>query len=74
MVPDLGANMGRIFLAASVLVSAASPAFAADITVLTSAVTAPALRTIADSWTATTGNHVAFKVGSAMRRPLSLRP
>ena len=56
--------MKRILLAVILASAAPSAAFAAEITVLTSAVTAPALRTLATSWTSATGNTVAFKVGS----------
>jgi molybdate transport system substrate-binding protein len=47
-----------------ILAAVPSGAFAAGITVLTSAVTAPALRSVAANWTAATGNIVNFKVGS----------
>jgi molybdate transport system substrate-binding protein len=39
-------------------------AMAADITVLTSGVTAPVLRTFADKWGAATGNKVSLKTGT----------
>jgi molybdate transport system substrate-binding protein len=56
--------MKRIFLGWIFIFVTSRAAVAADITVLTSAVTAPALRVLAENWTAATGNHVAFKVGS----------
>ena len=56
--------MKRILLLVILASATPSAAFAAEITVLTSAVTAPALRTLAASWTSATGNTVSFKVGS----------
>jgi molybdate transport system substrate-binding protein len=56
--------MKRLAIIAFVAALAPCPAFAADITVLTSAVTAPVLRALATSWMAATGNNVIFKVGS----------
>ncbi len=53
-------------LAFLLMIAAALPsgAFAADITVLTSAVTSPVLKILAANWSAASGNTVTFKVSS----------
>ena len=56
--------MKRLFLAAAMAALLPLPGMAADITVLTSGVTAPVLRTFADKWGAETGNKVILKTGT----------
>jgi len=54
----------RLVLAAAIAVLYPASAIAAEITVLTSGVTAPVLRTFADKWGAATGNKVTLRVGT----------
>jgi molybdate transport system substrate-binding protein len=56
--------MKRLMLAVAMAGMFPAAAMAAEITVLTSGVTAPVLRTFVDKWAATTGNKVTLKVGT----------
>jgi molybdate transport system substrate-binding protein len=56
--------MKHLRLAAALAGLFPAAAMAADITVLTSGVTAPVLRTFADKWGAATGNKVTLKTGT----------